>query len=204
MVHQTSPENWGLPGMAQDKQSVTRDWQLVHQRLISGVAVVETKNVPLSRGYLTEIYRGDWKLEPGTINQVFQTVLDPGAVSAWHAHAQTTDRLFVSSGQILIVLYDARRESQTYGQLNQFRFGTVRPALLTVPAGVWHGVQNSASTVSILLNLVDRAYHYEQPDHYRLPVDSQEIPFQFRPYNQDALRPSGVLSIDGSSSNRER
>ncbi len=180
MTQPTIHNNWGLPGMTQDRQSVTRDWQAVDQSPIDGVTVVETKNVPLSRGHLTEIYRADWRLDPTAVAQVFQTTLEPGAVSAWHAHAQTTDRLFVSQGQIFIVLYDARRDSPTYGQLNRFIFGMVRPALVVVPAGVWHGVQNSPSGVGMLLNLVDRAYDYEQPDHYRLPFDSPEIPFQFR------------------------
>jgi len=166
--------------MVKDRQSVTRDWQAVDQSLIDGVRIVEVKNVITSRGYLTEIYRTDWNLTPGQVAQVFQTTLEPGAISAWHAHAKTIDRLFVSSGLILIVLYDGRQGSPTYGQLNQFRFGSVRPALATVPAGIWHGVQNVASTPSMLLNLVSECYSYEDPDHYRLPVSSEEIPFKFQ------------------------
>jgi dTDP-4-dehydrorhamnose 3,5-epimerase len=110
---------------------------------------------------------------------VFQVVLDPGAVSAWHAHATTIDRLFVSTGLMRIVLYDARESSPTFGVLNEFRFGTIRPALVIVPPRVWHGVQNVALAASVVLNLVDRAYDYEDPDHWRVPNGTPEIPFVF-------------------------
>jgi dTDP-4-dehydrorhamnose 3,5-epimerase len=173
--------------MVRDKQSITRDWQTADRNLIDGVAVVETKNVMTTRGYLTEIYRTDWQLEPASVAQVFQTMLEPGAISAWHAHAATIDRLFVSTGQLQIVLYDARSGSPTQRQLNEFRFGSVRPALVTVPAGIWHGVKNIGSTPAVLLNLVSHAYDYENPDHYRLPVDSAEIPFRFTRGERDAL-----------------
>jgi dTDP-4-dehydrorhamnose 3,5-epimerase len=198
MARQRNLKDWSLPGMVKDKQSVTRDWQAVDQPLVDGVAVIEVKNVPTNRGYLTEIYRGDWNLERGAVDQVFQTVLEPRAISAWHSHARTTDRLFASVGQILIVLYDGRQGSPTYRRLNQFRFGTVRPALVTVPAGVWHGVQNVSNSPSVLLNLVSDAYSYEHPDHYRLPVNSKEIPFQFHMEPQDALR-QGDSSVDSGS-----
>jgi dTDP-4-dehydrorhamnose 3,5-epimerase len=187
MNQRNSAQNWTLPGMVKDRQSVTRDWQVADQNLIDGVAVVEVKNVVTGRGYLTEIYRADWNLAPANVAQVFQTMLEPGTVSAWHAHAKTTDRLFAAYGRILIVLFDARQGSPTYGELNQFRFGGVRPALVTVPAGVWHGVQNVASAPSMLLNLVSDCYSYEDPDHYRLPMNTQEIPFQFQSNPSDAL-----------------
>jgi dTDP-4-dehydrorhamnose 3,5-epimerase len=89
------------------------------------------------------------------------------------------DRLFVSQGLLRIVLYDGRADSPTYERINEFRFGAVRPALLTIPPGVWHGVQNISSSPAVLLNLVDEAYRYEDPDHWRLPKDTEKIPYRF-------------------------
>jgi dTDP-4-dehydrorhamnose 3,5-epimerase len=189
--------------MVRDKQSITRDWQAVDQPLLDGVTVVEVKNVMSNRGFLTEIYRDDWQVDTAGVAQVFQTVLEPGAVSAWHAHGETTDRLFVSLGQMLIVLYDARRDSPSHGRLNQFRFGSVRPALVTVPVGVWHGVQNIASAPSVLLNLVSHAYSYEHPDHYRLPMDSAEIPFRFNSGTGDTFRHADANSPGNPLTNRK-
>jgi dTDP-4-dehydrorhamnose 3,5-epimerase len=113
------------------------------------------------------------------VDQVFQVMMNPGVISGWHTHQRTTDRLFVSHGVILIVLYDSRADSPTLGLVNEFRFGVARPALLTIPPGVWHAVRNLSAEPSILLNLTDCAYTYEDPDHWRLPLDTDKIPYRF-------------------------
>lgn len=170
--------DWLLEGATKDRQTITPRWVPSAQTLIDGVEVHEVLNVPKSNGYLTEIFRAEWLGNPA-IDQVFQVVLEPGALSAWHTHAMTTDRLFISSGIVRIALYDGREGSPTHGLVNEFRFGTIRPALLVVPPRVWHGVENIGSSHAFVLNLVDRAYDYEDPDHWRVPADSDQIPFRF-------------------------
>jgi dTDP-4-dehydrorhamnose 3,5-epimerase len=167
-----------LPGAKKDAQSITRDWQPL-QRLIDAVLVREVKQVLKNNGNLTEVFRADWNLGDTGIGQVFQNIFHPGGISAWHVHARTTDRIFVNLGHLKVVLYDAREGSPTYGLINEFRFGTSRPGLLVVPPGVWHGVHNLGDTDAGLLNLVDHAYDYESPDHWRLPPDSPLIPYSF-------------------------
>ena len=171
---------WLLDGAVKDGQTITARWTPSALRLIDGVSVHEVLNVPKNRGYLTEIFRADWLRGMNvTVDQVFQVVLEPGAISAWHAHEQTFDRLFVNRGMIRVVLYDGREASPTFGLVNEFCFGTVRPALVCIPARVWHGIQNVGAAESSLLNLVDRAYDYEDPDHWRLPLSTPHIPYTF-------------------------
>ena len=95
-----------IESATKDKQSITADCVFT-QDLIEGVRVREVKNVPKANGLLTEISRRNSALEGGTVDQVFQVTLFPGAVFAWHVHQLTTDRLFVNHGQIKVVLHDA-------------------------------------------------------------------------------------------------
>lgn len=173
-----APEHGFIPGARKDDQTIRPDW-LPAQDTIDGVQVTEVRNVNKGRGVLTEIFRSEWRLDDGVIDQIFEVALGPREISAWHAHSRTRDRLFVSRGAVRIVLYDARTGSPTYGKVNEFRFGEHRPALVGVPPGVWHGVENLRDHVSGILNLVDRAYSYGDPDHWRLPADSPRIPFSF-------------------------
>ena len=173
----TTAQGW-IEGSKKDQQSITADWEVCQQH-IAHVEVRAVKNVTKNNGVLTEIYRKDWLLDDGRVEQVFQVMLFAGGISAWHAHRLTTDRLFVNQGIMKVVLYDARQSSPTYGLINEFRCGSVRPMLLVVPPGVWHGVQNISSEPAALLNLVDRAYTYEDPDHWRLPWDTEKIPYSF-------------------------
>lgn len=167
-----------LPGAKRREQSVTSDWTLLRP-LIHGVAVKEIRSVIKNNGYLTEIYRGDWRIDDRGVDQVFQLLLNRSEVEAWHVHQTTTDRFFVASGQVLLVLYDARADSPTQGMVNEIRLGPARPGLATVPPGVWHGVKNIGDNPALILNLVDQAYRYEAPDHWGLPKDSPHIPYRF-------------------------
>lgn len=171
-------EQGRIDGDRKDQQSITADWELL-QPLIDQVQVKAIRNVVKENGVLTEVYRRDWMLDDGGVEQVFQSLLFPGGISAWHAHQLTTDRLFANHGVLKVVLYDARQSSPTYGLINEFRCGSVRPTLLVVPPGVWHGVQNISHEPAFLLNVVDRAYTYEDPDHWRLPWDTEKIPYSF-------------------------
>jgi dTDP-4-dehydrorhamnose 3,5-epimerase len=168
-------------GAQRDPQNVTSDWNSL-QDAIEGVRVREMKNVLKSSGdVLCEIFRRDWMLDDGDVDQVFQSVMNPGSISAWHVHHLTTDRLFASHGILQIVLFDARQNSRTYGRINEFRLGAMRPALLVIPPGVFHGVRNISPQPALLLNLVNKAYQYEAPDHWRLPLDTDKIPYRFEP-----------------------
>jgi len=172
-------DGWMLPGAAKDTQTVSAQWAPLGQTLIDGVRVHEVRHVPKASGRLTEIYRRDWLTDAETVDQVFQVVMLPGRITAWHAHERTLDRLFVSEGSARIVLFDSRPDSPTRGVINQFLFGEHRPALVVIPPRVWHGVQNIGGTPVRIINMVDRAYDYASPDHWRVAADSPHVPFTF-------------------------
>lgn len=167
----------GLVGK-KDPELVRSDWMAANAVPIAGVRTMQITNVLTDNGVLTEIWRKDWALDDLPVDQVFQRMMAPGAVSAWHAHRLTTDRLFCAWGRVLVVLYDARPGSATRGTVQVLRIGRERPALIVVPPGVWHGVRNQGDEPALLINAVDKAYCYGDPDHYRLPADTPDIPYR--------------------------
>ena len=169
-----------LPGATKDDQSVTADWTVL-QEPIDGVQLIEVRNVIANSGHTTEVLRRDWFGGGVEIDQVFQVTLGAHGVSAWHVHMDTTDRLFVNAGQVKIALYDSRPQSRTLGLVNEFRVGDRRPGLVVIPPGVWHGVQNLSTDLSCFVNLFNRPYDYDNPDEWRLPPDTPEIPYRFGP-----------------------
>ncbi|HJW92019.1 MAG TPA: hypothetical protein VJ901_00235 [Thermoanaerobaculia bacterium] len=46
--------------------------------------------------------------------------------------------------------------------------------------GVWHGLHNIASADALMVNFPSRPYDYDDPDHYRLPYDAEEIPYVWK------------------------
>ncbi|QIL81312.1 dTDP-4-dehydrorhamnose 3,5-epimerase [Diaphorobacter sp. HDW4A] len=177
----TAPEvgEWQFSG-TKDVQTTCADWSLASVGNIQGVELKLITNVLTDDGTLTEIYRKDWRLDDLPVEQIFQKIMSPGSISAWHAHRQATDRLFCGYGRVKVILYDARKHSPTLGLLSIHRLAIERPSLLIVPPGVWHGVQAVSDSPAIVINAVDIAYSYEDPDHWRLPSNSAEIPYQFK------------------------
>jgi dTDP-4-dehydrorhamnose 3,5-epimerase len=167
-----------VTGATRDRQSITAAWQPVDRRVIDGVRVIEIVSVPKRHGALTEIFRAEW-LDGGVVDQIFQVALAPGAVSAWHVHEQTVDRLFVATGSITLALFDARETSPTHRVVQELFMTISRPQLVVIPPGVWHGLVVTGTAPAILLNAPDRAYDYEAPDHWRLPPDTDQIPYRF-------------------------
>lgn len=171
--------NWLIEGATQDKASITRSWLPNDKKQIDGVSLIEIKPVMTDYGHLTEVLRSEWLVGAPGVDQVFVSTMFPGHISAWHAHALTTDRLFAVTGQFRVVLYDGRKESSTFGLLSEYKIGAQRPLLIVIPPKVWHGVQNYSSDTAVLLNAVDYAYKYDDPDHWRVPLDSSDIPYSF-------------------------
>jgi dTDP-4-dehydrorhamnose 3,5-epimerase len=94
----------------------------------------------------------------------------------------------VNQGHLKVVLFDGREESPTYRRIAELYIGDARPTFVILPAGIWHGLQNLGSTDALVLNYPTNAYKYEDPDHYRLPFDSPEIPYAWSVSASSRLR----------------
>jgi dTDP-4-dehydrorhamnose 3,5-epimerase len=168
-----------LLNASKDKQSTTSTWDVL-RTFIDGVSAFEIKNVLGGHQRLTEVFRPEWESSGAPVAHVFQVLLYPGNTPNWHCHRFTVDRLFCGCGQVKLVLFDGRESSPTQGQINEFVLGEGRPALVTIPPGVWHALQCCGPASAVVLNLSSHAYDYEDPDHYRLPSDTPQIPYSWR------------------------
>jgi dTDP-4-dehydrorhamnose 3,5-epimerase len=162
-----------------DRQSVTADWSHVRP-VIDGVTVFEMKNVLGTHARTTEMFRPEWEPSGLPVAHVYQVTLLPGNSPEWHCHHDMLDRLFFGTGHVKLVLFDARAESPTHGVINEFVFGEARPALVAIPPFVWHAVQSRGDRPGIVINLASHPYCYDDPDHYRLPPNTEEIPYVWK------------------------
>ena len=168
-----------LSGARKDTQLVTNDWQSVGES-IEGLTIREVLHVPRDHGVITETYRTEWDPTEAPIVHIYQSRLFPGAIGAWSCHMKSIDRLFCNQGHLKVVLFDGREESSTFRRLMELYVGDARPTFVVLPPGIWHGLQNLGSSDALVLNYPTNAYVYEDPDHYRLPYDSPEIPYRWQ------------------------
>lgn len=182
-----------IEGARKDGPLVTSDWRLLGDRL-DGVHVREVLHVPRDHGIITEMYRPEWDPTGLPIVHAYQSRLFPGAIGAWSCHKRNIDRLFVNQGHLKLVLYDGREDSPTHGRITELHIGDARPAFVVVPVGVWHGLHNLGATDALMINFPSSAYDYADPDHWRLPWDSDQIPYSWGNVAGARLRSDGRTS----------
>ncbi len=156
------------------KQSAVDAQGALRDTLIGGVEFRPSRPVPHDDGYMCEVARTNWDIIKSPIVQVHVTTTLPGRVRAWGLHRQTTDRLFVVSGMVKIVVFDGRKDSPTFGRLNEFMVSERNPGLLTIAPDLHHGWKNIGETEAVIINMPDRMYNHESPDALDLPWDSED------------------------------
>ena len=161
-----------------DAQTVASGGRML-QDLIDGVQIHEMSNIITRNGVTTELVRPEWEIGSIAIRHMIHVTLHAHAISAWHCHHLQTDRIFVTEGTLRVVLFDDRDGSPTKGKINVLHLSRLRPSTLLIPPFVWHGIQNIEHQTSGFINFFDHAYCYENPDEWRLPADTDAIPYRF-------------------------
>jgi dTDP-4-dehydrorhamnose 3,5-epimerase len=148
------------------------------EKPIEGIIIKSLRVIPDERGWLMEILRCD---DPQfrQFGQVYLSTAYPHVVKAWHYHKIQTDNFTCVKGMMKVVLYDAREKSPTYKHLMELFIGEKNPALITVPPGVFHGFKAIGTETAFFISVPSHPYNYQEPDEYRLPPDSREIPYDW-------------------------
>ncbi len=147
-------------------------------KLIKGVKIKDLKVIPDERGWLMEILRNDDEIFK-KFGQVYLTTAYPSVVKAWHYHKIQTDNFTCIKGMMKVALYDNRKDSLTYGKINEFFIGEKNPKLISVPPGVYHGFKAIGTDTAFFISIPDEAYNKDIPDEFRLAPDAKEIPYDW-------------------------
>lgn len=165
--------------MKKDVQTVTAEGKPTAP-LIHGVTFKEVKTHVDERGYVCETYdsRWDWHPDPLLFSYVF--TIRPGVVKGWGIHKKHEDRYFILFGRVKVVLYDERPDSPTKGMVNEIYLSEYNRRLMNIPIGVWHADENVGEKEAVIINFPTIAYNHADPDKYRLPLDTEKIPYTFK------------------------
>ena len=128
----------------------------------------------------------DQKVEPGVFMEVLRdddkllkrfgqcnfTIAYEGTIKAFHSHKYQDDLWFIASGRASIVLYDKRKASPSYKQLEIIEAGEGDYKLVLIPKGVVHGYKVTSEAPCMLFYHVTKAYNRKSPDEIRIdPFD---------------------------------
>jgi len=151
--------------------------------MIFGVKEKKLKKIDDDRGWLMEMLRSD---DPDfkQFGQVYMTTAKPGVVKGWHYHSKQTDHFVCVSGKALVALYDARKDSPTFNEVNKFELSFDDPRLIVIPNYVYHGFKALDDNPASIINIPTECYNYNSPDELRVDAYDNDIPFDWKTGNK--------------------
>ncbi|WP_245409477.1 dTDP-4-dehydrorhamnose 3,5-epimerase family protein [Methyloceanibacter sp. wino2] len=162
-----------------DSQMVTPQGASLGKR----VHGVNFRDVPThidARGSVVEMFDPRWNWHPDPLVFAYSFTIKPGYAKGWNLHKHHEDRYFLLQGEMDLIFYDVRPDSPTLGQVQKITLSEKRRGLVNVPTHVWHADHNIGTHDCVVVNFPTQPYNHEDPDKYRLPLDSPLIPYTFR------------------------
>jgi dTDP-4-dehydrorhamnose 3,5-epimerase len=149
------------------------------QMLPAGVTFRDLVTHTDDRGTVCEMYDPRWPWNDGPFVYAYFVTLRPGKVKGWAMHKLHEDRYCIMFGEMEVLLYDSRENSPTRGLLAKVALSEHRRRLMNIPPGIWHADVNIGSRDAVLANFPTKPYDHDDPDKYRLPLDTKQIPYSF-------------------------
>jgi len=148
--------------------------------MINGVVIKELNTYADERGYFREIIRVTDGFFKEGFGQLSVSCMHAGVIKAWHIHKKQSDWWYVHGGVIRVALYDTRKKSSTYKELDEFILGDNQLAqVLLVPPGVAHGCKCISGPANLFYVTSDV---YNPDDEGRIAYNDSEIGYDwFKP-----------------------
>jgi dTDP-4-dehydrorhamnose 3,5-epimerase len=167
-----------LEAARRDAQMVTPGGEAVGH-LIEGVHLRPLPTHADARGSVVELFDLRWNWHPDPIVFVYSFSIRPGCVKGWSLHREHEDRYAIVKGEMELVLFDPRPDSSTCGEICRIVLSEHQRRLVNVPRNVWHADHNIGTSDLVVVNFPTAAYDHANPDKYRLPLDTDLIPYSF-------------------------
>jgi dTDP-4-dehydrorhamnose 3,5-epimerase len=130
------------------------------------------------RGSVCEVFDPRWQWHPDPLVFVYMFTLRPGKIKGWGLHKLHEDRYFVLVGEMQVMMYDVRPDSSTRNTISTVVLSEYDRRLMNIPAGIWYANRNIGNKDAVIVNFPTQPYNHADPDKYRLPLDTDQIPYK--------------------------
>lgn len=144
--------------------------------MIDGIEIIPLKRFDDERGYFLELFRSDNPKITSNLIQFNLSKTYPGIIRAWHRHVRDQVDYFICiDGCLKICAYDDRKDSKTYGELDEIIVQGDELKIVKVPGILWHGFKAVGTESAKLIYGVNNLYDYDNPDEERRPWNDPTI-----------------------------
>ena len=144
--------------------------------MIEGVGVVPLARIPDERGTIFHMLRAT---DPHFIKfgEIYFSTVYKGIVKGWHRHRGMTLNYACLEGRIKLVLYDDRKGSKTYGEIQEIFLGPDAYALVIIPPEVWNGFKGMSDPYALVANCCTEPHDPSRST--RLDPFENDIPYDW-------------------------
>jgi dTDP-4-dehydrorhamnose 3,5-epimerase len=144
--------------------------------VIEGVKIIPLRQIVDERGKVMHMLK---TTDPHFIRfgEIYFSCAWPGTVKAWHIHKSMTVNNAVISGHAKLVMYDMRKDSPTFGEIQEVFFGEDNYVLIQIPPGIANGYKAYGDKMVILANCATESH---DPDELvRIDPVENDIPYDW-------------------------
>jgi len=129
--------------------------------MIDGVQIIPLKTILDDRGMVRHMLKCT---DPhfSQFGEIYFSVIFPNVIKAWHVHRKMELNYAVISGNIKLVLYDARTDSSTNGEIQEICMGEDNYVLVKVPPHVINGFKAIGDHQAIVANCATTPHDPEE------------------------------------------
>ena len=145
--------------------------------MIDGIKITPLKQIEDERGKVMHMLRNDSK-SFSKFGEIYFSTVHPNKVKGWHLHGKMTLNYAVVLGEIKLVLYDARPDSKTKGEVQEFFLSQKNYKLVSVPPLIWNGFMGIGNNTAIVANCADLPY--DDKEIKRKSAFDRDIPYDWK------------------------
>ena len=145
---------------------------------IEGVIIQPLKQIADKCGPVLHMLKNDSRLFK-QFGEVYFSEIHSGLVKAWKRHKKQSQNLVVPLGEIWLVIYDDRPNSNTHRKIAQYKVGRPKDyRLIHIPPMLWYGFQGIGDQTSMIANCTDLSHNPEEMES--LSADTSQITYQWK------------------------
>ena len=115
------------------------------------VKVLKNKIIHNKKGSIYKFMNKSEKFFQG-FGEIYFSTAYPNVVKGWHEHTKQVQNYAVIVGMIKLVLYDNRKDSETFQKIQELFIGEENYCLVTIPPGIVNGYKCIGESKCIVAN----------------------------------------------------
>lgn len=144
--------------------------------MINGVKIIQKKVITDDRGKILHMLRAD-DSNFKKFGEIYFSYVNPKKIKAWHIHKKMTLNYVAAFGKIKLVLYDDRKNSDTFGEVQEIFLSNENHLLVSIPPYIWNGFTSADDNLAVLANCSDIPHDKEEIS--RLDYNDPKFPYNW-------------------------